>query len=129
MMNKWKIIIIVMLLVILASCSPSKSKVLEKLVAKEEGYSMHIFSNSSDFDMEVNEVYNSDNFLQYSIQEEIQLHPVDETIHPEDEKLKWLKKLDITDDPPVILIFDSEELVFHTKDPQELRDFSQVIDD
>lgn len=75
------------------------------------------------------EVYNSNNFLQYSIQEEIQLHPVDETIHPEDEKLKWLKKLDIIDDPPIILIFDSEELVFHTKDPQELKGFRELIDD
>jgi hypothetical protein len=104
-----------------SGCGPSKTDVLEKLVSKKENQlKMQIFSASQDWDFEVNKVYNSEPTLLKYIQQV--------TIHSENDKLQWLKILGLEEKRPVILIFDTEKMVFHTNDPEKLREFAKSLD-
>jgi hypothetical protein len=106
---------------ILTGCGLSKTDVLEKLAAKEEGQlKMQIFSTSQDWDFEVNKVLNSEPTLLKYIQQ-VQ-------IHSENDKLPWLKVLGLEEKRPVILVFDTEKMVFHTNDPEKLREFAKILD-
>ncbi|BBH21966.1 hypothetical protein Back11_33110 [Paenibacillus baekrokdamisoli] len=104
-----------------SGCGPSKTDVLEKLVSKKENQlKMQIFSASKDWDFEVNKVHNSEPTLLKYIQQV--------TIHSENDKLQWLKILGLDEKSPVILIFDTEKMVFHTNDPEKLREFAKSLD-
>src|ERR1700730_2078752 len=104
-----------------SGCGPSKTDVVEKLVSKKENQlKMQIFSASQDWDFEVNKVYNSEPTLLKYIQQV--------TIHSENDKLQWLKILGLEEKRPVILIFDTEKMVFHTNDPEKLREFAKSLD-
>ncbi|WP_054955224.1 hypothetical protein [Paenibacillus dakarensis] len=106
---------------IFTGCSLSKTDVLEEFTSKEEGkYSMRIFSNSRDWEFEVNKVHNSEPGLLNYIEQVI--------IYSESDKLKSLKALGLEEKVPVILIFDTEKLVFHTNDPEELRKFAKKLE-
>jgi hypothetical protein len=106
---------------IFTGCGSSKTEVLEKLVSKKEGQlKMQIFSTSQDWDFEVNKVQNSEpTLLKYIQQVEI---------HSENDKLQWLKILGLEEKRPVILVFDTEKMVFHTNDPEKLREFAKSLD-
>lgn len=105
----------------LTGCVPNKTDVLEKLVSKEENkLHMQIFSDSPDWDFEVNKVHNSEPTLLKYIQQA--------TIHTEDDKLKWLKILGLEEKRQVILLFDTEKMVYHTNDPEQLREFAKTLD-
>jgi len=80
---------------------------------------MQIFANE-DYSFEVNKVHNSELTLLKYIQQV--------TIHSETDKLQWLKALGLEEERPVVLIFDTEKMVFHTNDPEELREFSKTLD-
>lgn len=122
MMPKVKLgLLLLIVALIFAGCGLSKSNVLEKLVSKEEGkYTMQIFSASQDWDFEVNKVHNSEPALLKYIQQV--------AIHPENDKLKWLKALGLEEKRPVILIFDTEKMVFQTNDPEKLREFAKTLE-
>jgi hypothetical protein len=105
----------------LMGCEPSKNDVLEKLVSKKEGqFKMQIFSTSKDWDFEVNKVLNSEPILLYYTQQV--------EIHSENDKLSWLKALGLEEKRPVVLLFDTEKMVFQTSDPEKLRDFAKSLD-
>lgn len=122
MMPKVKLgLLLLIVALIFAGCGLSKSNVLEKLVSKEEGkYTMHIFSASGDWNFEVNKVHNSEPALLKYIEQV--------AIHPENDKLKWLKALGLEEKRPVILIFDTEKMVFQTNDPEKLREFAKTLE-
>lgn len=102
-------------------CGTTKADVLEQLVSpKEEQLKMHIFSTSREWDMEVNKVQNSEPALLKHIQQV--------EIHSEAEEFEWLRKLGLDEEGPAILIFDTKEMVFHTRDPEKLRDFSKTLE-
>jgi hypothetical protein len=107
-MLKFKLLVLLLLMfaLIFTGCSPSKDDVLE---------------NSQDWDFEVNKVHNSEPTLLKYIQKV--------TIHSENDKLKWLNVLGLKENRPVILIFDTEKMVFHTNDPEELREFAKTLEE
>jgi len=120
-MTKVKLAILLMFALILAGCGLSKDDVIDKLVSKEEGQlKMQIFSTSQDWDFEVNKVHNSEPALLRYIQQV--------TIHSENDKLQWLKVLGVEEKRPVVLIFDTEKMVFQTNDPEELREFAKTLE-
>jgi len=110
---------LIVVALIFAGCASSKSEVLENLVSKDKDrFSMQIFANE-DYSFKVNKVHNSEPTLLKYIQQV--------TIHSEADKLQWLKALGLEEERPVVLIFDTEKMVFHTNDPEELREFSKSL--
>ncbi|MFD2611479.1 hypothetical protein [Paenibacillus gansuensis] len=120
----WKVklgLLLLLFTLIFTGCSLSKEDVLKKLVSKEEGQlRMQIFSTSPDWDFEVNKVHNSEPALLKYIQQM--------TIHTEKDKLEWLKLLGLEEKSPIVLIFDTEKMVFHTSNPEELREFAKSLE-
>jgi hypothetical protein len=107
--------------VALMGCGTSKDTVIEKLVSKEEGkLKMQIFSTSHEWDFEVNKVLNSEPILLNNINQV--------EVHAENNKLPWLKALSLEEMRPVVLVFDTKKMVFHTNDPEKLRDFALSLD-
>lgn len=70
--------------------------------------------------LNVNKVHNSEPVLRKYIQQV--------TIHSENDKLEWLKALGLEENRPVILIFDTEKMVFHTNDPEKLGEFAKTLE-
>ncbi|MFD0959741.1 hypothetical protein [Paenibacillus chungangensis] len=40
----------------------------------------------------------------------------------------WFKVLGLEEKRPIILIFDAEKIVFHTNNPEELREFAKTLE-
>jgi hypothetical protein len=108
-------IFLVLFALLFSGCEPSKTEVLENLVSKsKDQLAMHIFSDD-DFSYEVNKVYNGEPMLLKHIQQV--------AIHTENDKLKWLKALGLKETRPIILIFDTEKLLYQTSEPEGLSEF------
>lgn len=50
------------------------------------------------------------------------------TVHTEEKKLKWLEVLGLEAKRPVIVIFDHEQMVYHTSEPEQLREYAKTLD-
>ncbi|MEK3794947.1 hypothetical protein MKX42_24700 [Paenibacillus sp. FSL R7-0204] len=108
-------------LLFVAGCGSSKSDVIDQLVSKEENVlHMHMFSSSREWDDEVNKVLNSESALVE--------HIPHVTVHTEEKKLKWLEVLGLEAKRPVIVIFDHEQMVYHTSEPEQLREYAKTLD-
>ena len=120
-MPKGKLMFMLVFAFLLSSCGPSKQEVLDTLVAKNEGaLIMHVFADKS-VSYKVNEVHNSEPKLLARIQQVV--------IHSDskDESYNRLKKIGIEAEWPVILIFDTEKVIFQTGDPEKLREFAKTL--
>jgi hypothetical protein len=105
---------------IFTGCAPSESEVLKQMVSHKDGkLTMHIFSDKN-FSFEVNKVLNSEPAALLKNIDGV-------TINPEIDKIKWLKALGLKEERPVILIFDTKKLVFHSNDPEKLREFAKSL--
>ncbi|MEK3903334.1 MULTISPECIES: hypothetical protein [unclassified Paenibacillus] len=108
-------------LLFVTGCGPSRAEVVDQLVSKEVNVlHMHMFSNSRDWDIEINEVHNSEPALVE--------HIPHVTVHTEEKKLKWLEVLGLEAKRPVVVIFDHEQMVYHTSDPEQLREYAKTFD-
>lgn len=122
MLKHWhRLFLLVAVFLLIAGCGPTKADVIDQLVSKEENVlHLHMFSNSRDWDDEVNEVLNSEPALVE--------HIPHVTVHTEEKKLKWLEVLGLEAKRPVIVIFDHEQMVYHTSEPEQLREYAKTLD-
>ncbi|MFB9330294.1 hypothetical protein ACFFSY_30485 [Paenibacillus aurantiacus] len=111
---------ILLMVLLLTECEPSRNEVLAKLVSHEEGrLRMHIFSASQEWDLAVNRVLNASPVLLARIQLV--------EIHAEKDEIAWLKAIGLEEQLPVVLVFDTEQLVFQTNNPEELEAFADTL--
>ncbi|MEK3834487.1 hypothetical protein [Paenibacillus sp. FSL R7-0128] len=122
MLKHWhRLFLLVAVFLLIAGCGPTKADVIDQLVSKEENVlHLHMFSNSRDWDDEVNEALNSEPALVE--------HIPHVTVHTEEKKLKWLELLGLEAKRPLIVIFDHEQMVYHTSEPEQLREYAKTLD-
>lgn len=122
MLKHWhRLFLLVAVFLLIAGCGPTKADVIDQLVSKEENVlHLHMFSNSRDWDDEVNEVLNFEPALVE--------HIPHVTVHTEEKKLKWLELLGLEAKRPEIVIFDHEQMVYHTSEPEQLREYAKTLD-
>lgn len=95
---------------------------MDKLVSKEKDkLVIAVFGDTGPegFQFKVNGIYNSSDFLRQNVPPENY-----KTYVAKDEN-KWLETLDIEEKAPIVLVLDSEEIVFQTKEPDKLMEFAK----
>jgi hypothetical protein len=116
---------IILFIIVLSGCGTSKSEVLNNLVSKEKAkLVMAVFGDTGPegFQFKVNGIYNSSDFLRQNVP------PENYKTYVAKDELKWLEKLDIEEKAPVILVLDSEKIIFQTKEPEKLMEFAKRME-
>lgn len=110
------------LLLTLSACGTSKSDILKELTSNENGkLSVALFSTSADYDHQALEVLNSEPKLLEQVAKS--------QLYKTKDEHSWLKKLGVESKYPdnLILVFNDKELLFQTRDPEQLRDFAKEL--